>query len=173
MANVGMDGAFYISGATTAHIDVDILPGNLMADYYSIITNRGKELEAEALASGRLIVLTHFVVGDSNGKQVKPDPSQIRLINETYRGDIAELVVSPEQSTQLMAKIVLPTGVGGFTVREVGLMTDAGELYAVANCPSIDKPVGGVSVNMQFRGGIRYLKYHAECCNRRRVIPAY
>ncbi|MDM2816660.1 tail fiber protein, partial [Citrobacter sp. Cpo102] len=39
----------------------------------------------------------------------------------------------------------------GFTVREVGLMTDAGELYAVANCPSIDKPVGGVSVNMQFR----------------------
>ncbi|EJC8215934.1 phage tail protein [Citrobacter freundii complex sp. 2024EL-00228] len=122
-----------------------------MADYYSIITNRGKELEAEALASGRLIVLTHFVVGDSNGKQVKPDPSQIRLINETYRGDIAELVVSPEQSTQLMAKIVLPTGIGGFTVREVGLMTDAGELYAVANCPSIDKPVGGVSVNMQFR----------------------
>lgn len=122
-----------------------------MADYYSIITNRGKELEAEALASGRLIVLTHFVVGDSNGKQVKPDPSQIRLINETYRGDIAELVVSPDQSTQLMAKIVLPTGVGGFTVREVGLMTDAGELYAVANCPSIDKPVGGVSVNMQFR----------------------
>lgn len=122
-----------------------------MADYYSIITNRGKELEAEALASGRLIVLTHFVVGDSNGKQVKPDPSQIRLINETYRGDIAELVVSSEQSTQLMAKIVLPTGVGGFTVREVGLMTDTGELYAVANCPSIDKPVGGVSVNMQFR----------------------
>ncbi|MDT7365951.1 phage tail protein [Citrobacter freundii] len=127
------------------------LPGNLMADYYSIITNRGKELEAEALASGRLIVLTHFVVGDSNGKQVKPDPAQIRLNNETYRGDIAELVVSPEQSTQLMAKIVLPTGIGGFTVREVGLMTDAGELYAVANCPSIDKPVGGVSVNMQFR----------------------
>lgn len=122
-----------------------------MADYYSIITNRGKELEAEALASGRLIVLTHFVVGDSNGKQVKPDPAQVRLNNETYRGDIAELVVSPEQSTQLMAKIVLPTGVGGFTIREVGLMTDAGELYAVANCPSIDKPVGGVSVNMQFR----------------------
>ncbi|EAA2541402.1 phage tail protein, partial [Salmonella enterica subsp. enterica] len=122
-----------------------------MADYYSIITNRGKELEAEALASGRLIVLTHFVVGDCNGKQVRPDPAQIRLINETYRGNIAELVVSPEQSTQLMAKIVLPTGIGGFTVREVGLMTDAGELYAVANCPSIDKPVGGVSVNMQFR----------------------
>lgn len=27
MANVGMDGAFYFSGATTAHIDVDIFAG--------------------------------------------------------------------------------------------------------------------------------------------------
>lgn len=122
-----------------------------MADHYSIITDRGKELEAEALASGRRIVLTHFVVGDSNGKDLRPDPSQTRLINETYRGEIAGMEVSPEQSTQLMAKIVLPADVGGFTVREVGLLTDAGELYAVADCPSIDKPAGGVSVNMQFR----------------------
>ncbi|EPR1455572.1 TPA: phage tail protein [Citrobacter koseri] len=122
-----------------------------MADYYSIITNRGKELEAEALASGTVIVLSWFVVGDGNGKLVKPNPAQTRLVNETYRGSIAELVVSPEQSNQLMAKIVLPTDAGGFTVREAGLLTDAGELYAVANCPTIDKPVGGVSVNMQFR----------------------
>ncbi|MDM2725153.1 hypothetical protein OGY87_04775 [Citrobacter sp. Cy234] len=28
MANVGMDGAFYFSGATTAHIDVDIFAGD-------------------------------------------------------------------------------------------------------------------------------------------------
>ena len=27
LANIGMDGAFYISGATTAHIDVDIFAG--------------------------------------------------------------------------------------------------------------------------------------------------
>jgi hypothetical protein len=102
MANVGMDGAFYLRQQRISMWT--FLPGNLMADYYSIITNRGKELEAEALASGRLIALTHFVVGDSNGKQVRPDPAQVRLINETYRGDIADLVVSPEQSTQLMAK---------------------------------------------------------------------
>lgn len=51
----------------------------------------------------------------------------------------------------MMAKVVLPTEVGGFTVREIGMLTDAGELYAVANCAAIEKPVGGVSVNMQFR----------------------
>lgn len=122
-----------------------------MANFYSIITNRGKELEAEALASGTKITLVKFVVGDGNGQATPPKPTQTKLVNEKYRGDIGDLSVSPDQSTQMMAKIVLPTNVGGFTVREIGILTDAGELYAVANCAAIEKPVGGVSVNMQFR----------------------
>lgn len=122
-----------------------------MANFYSIITNRGKELEAEALASGTKITLVKFVVGDGNGQATPPKPTQTKLVNEKYRGDIGELSVSPDQSTQMMAKIVLPTDVGGFTVREIGILTDAGDLYAVANCAAIEKPVGGVSVNMQFR----------------------
>lgn len=122
-----------------------------MANFYSIITNRGKELEAEALASGNKITLVKFVVGDGNGQATPPKPTQTKLVNEKYRGDIGDLSVSPDQSTQMMAKIVLPTDVGGFTVREIGILTDAGELYAVANCAAIEKPVGGVSVNMQFR----------------------
>ena len=122
-----------------------------MANFYSIITNRGKELEAEALASGTKITLMKFVVGDGNGQAMPPKPTQTKLVNEKYRGDIGDLSVSPDQSTQMMAKIVLPTEVGGFTVREIGILTDAGELYAVANCAAIEKPVGGVSVNMQFR----------------------
>ena len=122
-----------------------------MANFYSIITNRGKELEAEALASGTKITLVKFVVGDGNGQATPPKPTQTKLVNEKYRGDIGDLSISPDQSTQMMAKIVLPTNVGGFTVREIGILTDAGELYAVANCAAIEKPVGGVSVNMQFR----------------------
>lgn len=151
ITDVGTEGAFYISGAVTAHVDIDILQGSSMANFYSIITNRGKELEAEALASGTKITLAKFVVGDGNGQAVAPKPTQTKLINEQYRGDIGELSVSPDQPTQMMAKVVLPTEVGGFTVREIGMLTDAGELYAVANCAAIEKPVGGVSVNMQFR----------------------
>lgn len=122
-----------------------------MADYYSIITQRGKELEAAALANGTKISLTHFAVGDSKGQELKPNPALTSLVNESWRGDIADLIVSPEQASQMMARLVLPPNVGGFTVREIGLLTDAGELYAVANCPAIDKPAGGVSVNLQFR----------------------
>ncbi|MFI3014241.1 phage tail protein [Klebsiella aerogenes] len=36
-----------------------------MAEYYSILTTRGQALEAESVASGTVIALTEFVVGDS------------------------------------------------------------------------------------------------------------
>jgi phage-related tail fiber protein len=43
----------------------------------------------------------------AKGMQVKPNPAQNRLFNETYRGYFGRPVMSPEQSTQLMAKILI------------------------------------------------------------------
>lgn len=119
--------------------------------YYSILTNRGKELEAQSSVTGQPVTIKDFVIGDGNGEAVTPDPARTALIREVYRGSISALNVSPEQSNQWMANIVLPSDIGGFTVREVGLLTDAGELYAVANCAAIEKPESGVSVSLQFR----------------------
>ncbi|MEG5778561.1 phage tail protein [Enterobacter bugandensis] len=123
-----------------------------MADkYYSILTNRGKELEAQSSATGKPVIIKDFVVGDGNGQPVTPDPALTALIHEVYRSGISALQVSPDQANQFIAQLVLPPDVGGFVVREVGLLTDAGELYAVANCAAIEKPVSGISVTLQFR----------------------
>ncbi|MEH6027620.1 phage tail protein [Enterobacter hormaechei] len=119
--------------------------------YYSILTNRGKELEAQSSATGKPVIIKDFVVGDGNGQAVKPDPAQTKLVREVYRSAISALQVSPDQANQFFAQLVLPVAVGGFVVREVGLLTDAGELYSVANCAAIEKPENGVSVNLQFR----------------------
>ncbi len=119
--------------------------------YYSILTNRGKELEATSSASGTPIVIKDFVIGDGNGKAAIPDSAQTALIREVYRHAISKLDVSKEQSNQWVAHLVVPADIGGFTIREVGLLTDAGELYAVANCAAIEKPVSGINVNLQFR----------------------
>lgn len=119
--------------------------------YYSILTNRGKELEAQSSATGKPVIIKDFVVGDGNGQAVKPDPAQTKLVREVYRNAIAALQVSPDQANQFIAQLVLPVAVGGFVVREVGLLTDAGELYSVANCAAIEKPENGVSVNLQYR----------------------
>lgn len=119
--------------------------------YYSILTNRGKELEAQSTATGKPVIIKDFVVGDGNGQAVKPDPAQTKLVREVYRNAISALQVSPDQANQFFAQLVLPVAVGGFVVREVGLLTDTGELYSVANCAAIEKPENGVSVSLQYR----------------------
>ncbi|WP_354016723.1 phage tail protein [Enterobacter hormaechei] len=119
--------------------------------YYSILTNRGKELEAQSSATGKPVIIKDFVVGDGKGQAVRPDPAQTKLVREVYRSAISALQVSPDQANQFIAQLVLPVDVGGFVVREVGLLTDAGELYSVANCAAIEKPENGVSVNLQYR----------------------
>ncbi|MGN7913484.1 phage tail-collar fiber domain-containing protein [Enterobacter sp. 22466] len=119
--------------------------------YYSILTNRGKELEAQSSATGKPVIIKDFAVGDGNGQPVKPDPAQTKLVREVYRNAISALQVSPDQTNQFIAQLVLATGLGGFVVREVGLLTDSGELYSVANCAAIEKPENGVSVNLQYR----------------------
>ncbi|MBK5013933.1 phage tail protein [Pantoea sp. S62] len=119
--------------------------------YYSILTNRGKELEAASSASGTPVIIKDFVIGDGNGMAAAPDPAQTALVREVYRHAISKLNVSQEQPNQWVVHLVVPADVGGFTIREVGLLTDAGELYAVANCAAIEKPVTGINVNLQFR----------------------
>jgi len=119
--------------------------------YYSILTNRGKALEAQSSATGKPVIIKDFVVGDGNGQSVKPDPAQTKLAREVYRNAISALQVSPDQANQFIAQLVLPVGIGGFVVREVGLLTDTGELYSVANSAAIEKPENGISVNLQYR----------------------
>ncbi|WP_052369274.1 phage tail protein [Citrobacter sp. S-77] len=118
---------------------------------YSILTNRGKALEAASAAGGDPVVLKKFVVGDGNGQVVTPDAAQTALVREVYRGTISLLEVSPEQENQFIAYLSLPEGVGNFTVREAGLLTDNDELYAVGSCAAIEKPENGVTVTLQFR----------------------
>ena len=123
----------------------------MITKHCSILTNRGKALEAASAAGGAPVVLDGFVVGDGNGNTVTPEAGQTALVREVYRGTISRLTVSPDQENQFIAYLVLPEGVGGFTVREAGLLTTDGELYAVGSCAAIEKPVNGVTATLQFR----------------------
>ncbi len=117
----------------------------------SILTNRGKALEAASASGGVPVVLDGFVVGDGNGHAVTPEAGQTALVREVYRGTISRLAVSPDQENQFIAYLALPEGVGRFTVREAGLLTSDGELYAVGSCAAIEKPENGVTATLQFR----------------------
>lgn len=105
---------------------------------YAVLTDRGAQLEAGALASGVPVVLSKFVIGDANGNDdVTPDPARTALIHETYRGDIKS---AENSGNQVIFTLYVPPDTGGYTIREVGILTDKGELYSVARSPDILKP---------------------------------
>ncbi|ECG7135610.1 hypothetical protein E6W93_22465 [Salmonella enterica subsp. enterica serovar Uppsala] len=105
---------------------------------YAVLTDRGAELEAAALATGVPVTLSQFCIGDANGQEeVTPDPARTALIHEVYRGNIS---ASTNQDNQVTFALDVPTDTGGYTIREIGILTDNGELYSVARSPDILKP---------------------------------
>ncbi|EPQ9956777.1 phage tail-collar fiber domain-containing protein [Enterobacter hormaechei] len=118
---------------------------------YAILTDRGAELEAAALATGVPVKLTKFVIGDANGQEeVTPDPARTALIHEVYRGDING---AESKGNQVTFTLDVPPETGGYTIREVGILTEAGELYSVARSPDILKPTesNGAVISITFK----------------------
>lgn len=118
---------------------------------YAILTDRGAELEAAALATGVPVKLTKFVIGDANGQEeVTPDPARTALIHEVYRGDIHG---AESKGNQVTFTLDVPPQTGGYTIREVGILTEAGELYSVARSPDILKPMesNGAVISITFK----------------------
>ncbi|HEY2454147.1 MAG TPA: phage tail protein [Scandinavium sp.] len=111
-----------------------------MSDFYLLITDAGKALEAAAHASGEPVKLTDFSVGDGNGLPVTPDAAQTSLVNETFRDAISSLIVSISDSTVLEAECVIPASSGGYTIREIGIFAEDSTLYAVGNFAEQEKP---------------------------------
>lgn len=112
-----------------------------MADYYTLLTNDGLAYETARKAAGLPIKLTKMSVGDGNGAVYNPDATATALRREVWRGDINALLQDPNNSSWLIAELTIPDSVGGWYVREAGIWTDTGVLYAVVKYPESFKPV--------------------------------
>ncbi len=81
-----------------------------------------------------------MLIGDANGTDPVPDPTQTKLINQVYRAPINRLYVSPADDKVLIAELVLPPDVGGWWVRELAVEDKDGVFSAVANVAPSYKP---------------------------------
>ena len=61
------------------------------------------------------------------------------LKNEVWRGNINSCEISSEANNILVISAVCPGQIGGFTIREMGVFDDAGNMIAVCNCPATPK----------------------------------
>lgn len=112
-----------------------------MSDYYTLLTQAGIAYETACKAAGTPIRLSKFSVGDGNGAVYNPDATATALRREVWRGDLNALYQDPKNPSWLMAEATIPDDVGGWYVREAGIWTDTGILYAVIKYAESYKPV--------------------------------
>ena len=124
------------------------------SEYFTILTNRGTEKLAAYLQSGEKITISYVLVGDGNGSIPMPDPTRTALVHEVWRGP-AETVLDEQNKNVIKATSTIPTDVGGWNVREIGLLDDDGELFAVANAPGYPKISIADGINNDMRVGMR------------------
>lgn len=111
-----------------------------MATYYTLLTKIGQARIANAVALNQMVNLTYMAVGDGNGNPTTPNENQTALVREKYRATINQLTVDPDNPNYLVAELIVPTTVGGWSIYEVGVFDDQNQLIAVANFPATYKP---------------------------------
>lgn len=125
-------------------------------EYYTIITNVGKQLLNDAMMNKEAIELTHIAVGDGGGDLYEPDPSQMALINEKWRGEIMGKETDGEYQSVL--DTIITTEIGGFTVRELGVFDSKGRLIYLGKLPEVDKITNKSGAVLDLRLKV-YIKY--------------
>ncbi|CAB1229231.1 phage tail protein [Klebsiella pneumoniae] len=107
--------------------------------FKSLITTAGREKIAAAIVNGDKVVFSQMSVGDGGGSATTPGEEQTSLVNELFRTQLNSLKLSDTESI-IIAEMIIPPEVGGFTIREAALFDDDGECMAVANVPETYKP---------------------------------
>ena len=100
-------------------------------DFYTILTNGGKNGITRAYADSSALELTSFAVGDGGDGYYDPDVEQKELINETYRGPISKIYVDTEYENRLIVECAIPSDSGGYYIREIGIYDANRVLFAV------------------------------------------
>lgn len=109
-------------------------------NFYTILTNTGKAKIANATALGDKVNFTTLKAGDSNGNYYNPTETQEDLIHTVWQGNINSITTDEKNPNWITIAVVIPSDIGGFTIREVGIFDDAGDMLAIGKYPETYKP---------------------------------
>lgn len=118
-----------------------------MADYYTILTNTGHAKVFAALSGGPALRLARIAAGDGGGSGFydEYDRDALRqrttLVNQQWIDDLNLVDVDPENPAWIITEGLIPTAVGGWYIREVGIFDDDGDLIAIGVYPETYKPI--------------------------------
>ncbi|RXI55552.1 hypothetical protein DP124_01395 [Clostridium tetani] len=111
-----------------------------MEQFYTLITDIGKAKIANATALQKKLELSKIVLGDSNGTYYEPTESQLYLKNKVWEGEINDKFIDKNNPNWIVVQTIIPSTIGGFTIREAGIIDADGDLVIVAKYPETYKP---------------------------------
>lgn len=111
--------------------------------YGSIVTDVGVQLITQAVMEGQKVNITTLAVGDGGGSYYKPNSTMTALKGEQWRGKVNRVEVNEKSPNMIDVVAVVPSDVGGWTIREMGVFDDAEEpnMIAVCNTPDTEKVI--------------------------------
>lgn len=107
--------------------------------YFTLLTPHGAAAFANAPVSGTMVNLSHLAIGDGGGVAVEPTEAMTKLVNEVHRVPISSVVIDPDNPNWVVVEAVLPANVGGWTIRETGMIGDS-KFLSIGNFPATYKP---------------------------------
>lgn len=108
-----------------------------MPDYRLLLTNLGASKIAAAANTGGSVNITEFIVGQGVDVDFSQRLDKQVLVSKRYQGRVESVVRVNER--QYAITCIVPLEVGGFAIRELGLIDDSGALIWVGNLPMVQK----------------------------------
>ena len=103
--------------------------------YGTLVTDCGIQLIAAAVMEGKKINITDLAVGDGGGSYYKPNSTMTALKGEKWRGKVNRVEINEKSPNMIDVVAVIPSDVGGWTIREMGVLDETETLIAVCNTP--------------------------------------
>ena len=110
-------------------------------DDKTYVTDCGIQLIAAAVMEGKKINITDLAVGDGGGAYYQPTPNMTGLKNECWSGPIKSVSVNKDSPNMIDITAIIPSTVGGFTIREMAVKDDVKNTIAICNTPDTEKVI--------------------------------
>lgn len=95
-----------------------------MPEYYNVTTNLGDAEIANAIATNTKLNITHIAFGDGNGSVPTPNKARTSLVREVHRQAVNKYTQHPTITKWLTVEAIIPSNIGGFWIREIGVIAD-------------------------------------------------
>lgn len=93
-----------------------------MTEYYNVTTNLGDAEIAAAITNNAKIQITHIAFGDGAGSVPTPSKTRTTLVHEVHRQAVTKYERHPANANWIVIETIIPSDVGGFTIREMGII---------------------------------------------------